>query len=81
MEHKCFSSAPLLHISNTRTSVQERLKDRTEGVTVMLATGTGSLHSQSGGVSPFKTPEMFPFLINNDITKDIKDKLLNKNKI
>lgn len=34
-----------------------------------------------GGVSPFKTLEMFPFLINNDITKDIKDKLLNKSKI
>lgn len=81
MEHKCFSLAPLLRISNPRTSEQQRLKDRTEGVTGMLATCIGSPHSQSGDVSPIKILEMFPFSINNDITKDIKDKLLNKTKI
>lgn len=72
MEHKCFSSAPLPHISNTRhQSVQERLKDR-RGCRV-----AGYLHWLSAfGDRQRESLEMFTSSLNNNLTKDIKHKLL-----
>lgn len=72
MEHKCFSSAPLAHISNTLHHImQERLKDRRG------CRDSGYLH----WLSAFRdrereSLEMFTFSLNNDLTKDIKHKLL-----